>query len=439
MSKRDKLLVVTGILLGLLIGGLIFGVSRIVHPDASEANVSEITPSYQSTSGDALQQHSDHKNNHAATDSAEPLPTAQLTEEEQRSIGLQTALVKDRVIRRELLTTARVEEPETRITNISARVGGRIDKLQLDFTGQPVRRGQPIAQIYSPEILASAEEYRLAMENRKRLGSNSESEAVSGAEEMVTASRRRLELWGLTAQQIDSIAASDKPKVELTIYSPANGIVTERKVTTGQYINAGDVLYTITDLSTVWVKADIFESDLPQVKVGERVEVMSDSSSRTKLHGQVGFLEPMVNPQTRTATARIQVPNPGMRLRPGMFVQARFAASSSSPTLALPRSAVLDTGTRKLVYLAKANGVFEAREVQLGPAGDGYYPVLAGLIGGERIVIEGNFLLDSQTRIAGGMRGMFGGSQEFNTEASAATSKDWKLSFRSDPATPQGG
>src|SRR5581483_12469781 len=124
-----------------------------------------------------------------------------------RSIGLQTALVKDRVIRRELLTTARVEEPETRITNISARVGGRIDKLQLDFTGQPVRRGQPIAQIYSPEILASAEEYRLAIENRKRLSSNSESEAVSGAEEMVTASRRRLELWGLTAQQIDSIAA----------------------------------------------------------------------------------------------------------------------------------------------------------------------------------------------------------------------------------------
>src|SRR5205823_1467874 len=206
----------------------------------------------------------------------------------------------------------------------------------------------------SPDILASAEEYRLALENRKRLGA-AEAPAISGADELVTASRRRLELWGITPQQIDAIASSDKPQLELTIYSPTSGIVSERKVTTGQYINAGDVLYTVSDLSVVWVMADVYESDLAEVREGRSVEITSQSLPGTKLRGQVGFVEPLVNPQTRTATARIQVANPGMRLRPGMFVQARFSIPSASPALTIPRSAVLDTGTRKLVYVAKAN------------------------------------------------------------------------------------
>jgi hypothetical protein len=247
-----------------------------------------------------------------------------------------------------------------------------------------------------------------------------------------------LELWGLTSQQIDTIGSSDRPQIDLTIYSPASGIVTERKVTQGQYVNTGDVLYTVTDLSTIWVKADIYEVDLPQLHVGQTVEITADSLPGAKLRGQVGFVEPMVNPQTRTTAARIQVANPGMRLRPGMFVQVRFALSGQQG-LAVPRSAVVDTGTRKLVYVAKGNGVFEAHEVQLGSVGDDYYSVLAGLRDGDRIVTEGNFLLDSQTRISGGMSGMFGGSKEFNQQQAASESTQWKVVFRSDPATPQGG
>jgi Cu(I)/Ag(I) efflux system membrane fusion protein len=244
--------------------------------------------------------------------------------------------------------------------------------------------------------------------------SAAEPQALSGADDLIAASRRRLELWGLTQQQIDTIASSEKPQLDLTIYSPANGIVSERKVTQGQYVNTGDVLYTVTDLSTVWVKADIYETDLPQVRVGQSVEITSESLPGNKLRGRVGFLEPMVNAQTRTTAARIQVSNPGMRLRLGMFVQARFALASGENALAVPRSAVVDTGERKLVYLARANGVFEAHEVQLGAFAGDYFPVLDGLRGGERIVTEGNFLLDSQTRITGGMSGMFGGSIEFS-------------------------
>jgi multidrug efflux pump subunit AcrA (membrane-fusion protein) len=415
--------------------GTIFGVSRLVWSEGSAVTTEEVAAAAPESSSDNT---STQRGGATVSEAPQPLQSAQLTEDEQRSIGLQTVIVHPRLIRRELLAVARVEEPETQLANISARIGGRIDKLYVDYTGQPVRRGQPIAEIYSPEILSSAEEYKLALENRQRLGSGAEPQAISGADELVTASRRRLELWALTPPQIDTIAASDQPKVALTIYSPASGIVTERKVTQGQYVNTGDVLYLVTDLSTVWVKADIYEVDLPQVHVGQTVEITAESLPGAKLRGQVGFLEPMVNGQTRTAAARMQIANPGMRLRPGMFVQARFGVAGQH-ALAMPRSAVVDTGTRKLVYVAKGNGVFEAQEVQLGPLGDDYYPVLAGLRDGDRVVTEGNFLLDSQTRITGGMSGMYGGSKEFNQQQPSPESAQWKVVFRSDPATPKGG
>jgi Cu(I)/Ag(I) efflux system membrane fusion protein/cobalt-zinc-cadmium efflux system membrane fusion protein len=440
MTTRERFLIVAGLVLGLFIAGVIFGGSRLFRPKSGAAKMEETVPAAaENASDNTTTQQGGHQHGSATTSEApQPLQSSRLTEDEQRSIGMQTAVVQQRMIRRELLAAARVEEPETQLANVSARIGGRIDKLHVDFTGQPVRRGQPIAEIYSPEIVTSAEEYKLALENRKRFGSGAEPQAVSGADELVAAGRRRLELWGLTPQQIDTIASSDQPQIDVTIYSPASGIVTERKVTQGQYVNTGDVLYTVTDLSTIWVKADIYEVDLPQVQVGQTVEITAESLPGRKLRGQVGFVEPVVNGQTRTTAARIQVTNPGMRLRPGMFVQARFAMPGRH-TLAVPRSAVVDTGTHKLVYVAKGNGVFEAHEVQLGPVGDDYYPVLAGLRAGERIVTEGNFLLDSQTRISGGMSGLFGGSKEFGQQPVATQSEQWKVSFRADPATPQGG
>jgi len=436
MTMRERFLILSGLVLGLFIAGATFGGTRLLRPESSAADTQQSAP----VVSDVSPQHDGHQHRNAAvSEPTQPAQSAQLTDDEQHSIGLQTTVVHHRLVRRELLAVARVEEAETRLASISARIGGRIEKLHVDFTGQPVRRGQPIAEIYSPEVVTTAEEYKLALENRKRLGSGAEPPAISGADDLIAASRRRLELWGLTPPQIDSIASSDKAQIDLTIYSPASGIIAERKVTQGQYVNTGDVLYTVTDLSKVWVKADIYEGDLPQVHAGQTVEISSESLPGTKLSGQVSFVEPMVNLQTRTTAARIQVANPGMRLRPGMFVQARFATSSGLHTLAVPRSAVVDTGTRRLVYVARGNGVFEGREVQLGPVGDDYYPVLAGLREGDRIVTEGNFLLDSQTRISGGMSGMFGGSKEFSQQQTAPESARWKVAFRSDPSTPQGG
>jgi multidrug efflux pump subunit AcrA (membrane-fusion protein) len=440
MTTREKYLMATGAILGLFVAGILFGASSLVRSEATSAKAeNNVKPADTISSKSETAQHESHAHGAGAPSATnQPQSSLQLTEEEQHSIGLQTTLVERRAIRRQLVAAARVEEPETQLANISARIGGRIDKLHVDFTGQPVRRGQAIAELYSPEIVTSAEEYKLALENSRRLGGGAEPQGISAADELVAASRRRLELWGLTPQQIDTIAISDKPQLDFTIYSPASGIITERKVTQGQYVNAGDVLYTVTNLSTVWIKADIYETDLPSIRIGQTVEVIAESLPGTKVRGRVGFLEPMVSAQTRTAVARIQVANPGMRLRPGMFVQTRFGLNTEGRTLVVPRSAVVDTGEHTLVYVAKGNGVFEAQEVHLGTAAGDYFPVLAGLRGSERIVTEGNFLIDSQTRITGGMSGMFGGSKEFDQDLAPQESRHLKVSFRSNPAVPRG-
>jgi Cu(I)/Ag(I) efflux system membrane fusion protein len=441
MTRNEKKILGTGLALGL---GLAFGAFvalRLWHPERIAAQSPEApTPMYETRSEQTTSQRTEPEPVQADAS----VSNIQLTQKERADIGVETVEVGRRNLRRALIAVAKVDEPETQLASISARIGGRIDKLYLDFTGQRVRRGQTIASLYSPEVFSAAEEYRLSLENRKRLGTGAEPLAVSGAEDLVTASRRRLELWGLTTQQLDEIASSAKPQIELPIYSTVSGIVTDRKVTQGQYVNAGEALFTITDLSTIWVKADVYQPDLPSVHTGQPVEISSDALPGTTLHGRVGFLDTSINPQTRTASARIQVPNPNMRLRPGMFVQVKFAAPAGPDILAIPRSAVLDAGTRKIVYVAKSDGEFEGRQVQLGTPGNDYYPVLAGLREGERIVSQGSFLIDSQTRITAGMTSLYGGSKEFDHgrsdqgQAPAPAVAQIKLIFRSDPETPRG-
>jgi RND family efflux transporter MFP subunit len=439
MTQHEKKYLVTGLTLGLMLALVAYAATRLWHPDRSAAQSQEAPIlKYEAAPEQATSQRTEQMQADASVSSI------QLNQKEQADIGVETVEVRRRNLQRALMAVAKVDEPETQLASISARIGGRIDKLYLDFTGQQVRRGQTIASLYSPEVFSAAEEYRLALENRKRLGTGAEPLAVSGAEDLVNASRRRLELWGLTTQQLDEIASSAKPQIDIPIYSTVSGIVTERKVAQGQYVNAGEVLFTVTDLSTIWVKADVYQPDLPSVHNGQSVEITSDSLPGSTLHGRVGFLDTSINPQTRTASARIEVPNPGMRLRPGMFVQVKFAAPAGHDVLAVPRSAVLDTGMRKFVYVAKGNGEFEGRQVQLGPAGTDYYPVLTGLKEGERIVSQGSFLIDSQSRITGGMTGMFGGSKEFDHgqtnqgQAQAPAVSQIKLTFRSDPETPRG-
>ncbi len=367
----------------------------------------------------------------------EPGSTVELSEDEQKAAGVQISEVRRQRLATEVSAFGRVEDPESRLSTISARVAGRIDKLYLQYTGENVERGQAIAEIYSPELLSASEEYKLALDSRGQLKGGAEPEAVRAADDLVSASRRRLELWGLTPKQIDEVAAG-RVNPDIVVYSTTSGTVVERKVTQGQYVNAGDVLYSVADLNTVWVKADVYESDLPQIRAGQPVEITSDALSGKTIHGNVEFIEPQASVETRTVPVHVHVANPGMRLRPGMFVRAVFAVRQED-ALVVPRSAVLDTGTRKLVYIAKEDGVFEAREIQTDTPNSDWFPVLSGIKPGDRVVTNGNFMIDSQTRLTGGMTGLFGGSKEFGDHqtpggvAPQPSPMNAKITYRTDP------
>ena len=438
MVSRDKWLLLGGMLAGMLLAGVITA-TIFWRQETAKAGV----PSHEQTPNSIV-----IETNHTASLGTEPGTTVQLDAGEINAAGVQLAKVTMARITSTVEAVGRVEQPEAQLATVPARVGGRIDKLYVQFTGETIRQGQAVAEIYSPDLVASAEEYRLALQNRDRMRSSSEKEALEGANELVAASRKRLELWGVSENQIDA-AATGAAGLSITVYAPSGGSVVERKVTRGQYVNAGDALFTVADLGTVWVKADVYEFQLPQVRPGQAVEITSEALPDKVLHGRVDFIEPEANPQTRTIPIHVHVPNPGMRLRPGMFIRAKFISPGERDTLVIPRSAVLDTGTRKIVYVATSDGVFEAREVETGAPSEERYPVLAGLKAGEQVVANGNFLIDSQTRLTGGMTGLFGGSKEYNNEKSSNSAgfsstgenphkPTGKITFMVQPNPPKG-
>jgi RND family efflux transporter MFP subunit len=372
----------------------------------------------------------------------EPGTTVELTPAEITAAGVQVAEVRTAMLKSGIDTFGRVEQPESQLSSVSAWVGGRVDKLYVQYTGERVGRGQAVADLYSPEVATAIEEYRLAEENRNQLRQSDDASAKTQAEALVNASRRRLELWGIAEKQFNAPATAGVPHV--TIYSNAAGSVVERKVTQGQYVNAGDTLLTVADLSEVWIKADVYEEQLPQIHQGQEVAVTAEALPGQTLHGHVEFIEPTTNPQTRTVPVHVHLGNPGMRLLPGMFVSASFLSHSAQPVLVIPRSAVLDTGTRKIVYLAKPDGVFEAREVQVGAPAEDLFPVTSGLALGDKVVLNGNFLIDSQAHLSSGMSGLYGGSKEF-AGAPAATAKSGaetsaaKIAFHAEPEPLKAG
>ncbi|MFZ1083968.1 MAG: efflux RND transporter periplasmic adaptor subunit [Terracidiphilus sp.] len=407
MTTNEKKLFAFGVGAGILSAALVAGflVTRSVRPVAAAANMASPAAStlYKSP----------------AQQGTEPGTMVELTPAEITAAGVQVAEVRTVALKTDIAAFGRVEQPEAQLTAVSSRIGGRVDKLYVQYTGEGVRSGQAVADIYSPEVATAIEEYHLAEENRNQLKQSDDASARTQADALVRASQHKLELWGISGKQSDAPESEGVPHV--TIYSYASGTVVDRKVTQGQYVNAGDTLLTVADLNQVWIKADVYEEQLPQIRQGQEVAITADSLPNRTLHGHVDFIEPAANPQTRTVPVHVHVANPGMRLLPGMFVSAIFESSAAEPSIVVPRSAVLDTGTRKIVYLARPNGVFEAREVQVGAPTEDLFPVLHGLTMGENVVLNGNFLIDSQAHLSSYVSVLYGGSKEF--AAAASTSK----------------
>jgi len=324
---------------------------------------------------------------------------------------IEVALVERRVVTNEVRMVGKVDYDETRLGYITAWVPGRIDRLFVDYTGVSVKKGDQMVYLYSPELLTAQEELIQAIKTVREL---KHSEIVSinkTAQQLVDAVREKLRLWGLTKKQIEEIERRGKTSEHITIYAPMSGVVIHKNGLEGMYVETGTKIYTIADLSQVWVKLDAYESDLAWIKHGQEVRFETEAYPGKTFRGKIAFIDPVLNEKTRTVKVRINVPNPDGRLKPEMFVRAVVKvaplgfgtsdAAESEASLVIPASAPLITGRRAVVYVAVPGkeGTYEGREIVLGPRAGDYYLVRDGLNEGELVVVNGNFKIDSAIQI----------------------------------------
>jgi Cu(I)/Ag(I) efflux system membrane fusion protein len=330
----------------------------------------------------------------------EAAPTITLSDEKRQLIGVRTAAAGFRTLDKQIRTVGKIEVNETRLAFVNTKIAGWVKKLFVNFTGDQVVKGQPLLSIYSPDLVSAQEEYLLALRSRTAVSGGIE-EVQASQQSLIDSAKRRLMLWDITEEQIAALEKTGKTKTEMTINAPLNGIVLEKMVLDGAYITPGMNLFKIADLSTVWIIADVYEYEVPLVKVGQQARVTLPYSSGEVLHATVSFINPVLDPMTRTVKVRIAVKNPGLVLKPDMFVNVEIMALSRA-RLVIPRSAVLDSGTRQIVYVEKEPGVFEMRTVTLGVRGENEVEVLKGIKKGERVVTSGNFLIDSESQLQSG-------------------------------------
>jgi membrane fusion protein, copper/silver efflux system len=320
----------------------------------------------------------------------------------QQLIGVQSVPAAIKLLAKEIRTVAKVAYDETKLTHIHTKVTGYIEEVFVDYVGKMVKKGDPLFTLYSPDLVATQEEYLLALRSRNTLKDSSFEWVASGSESLLEAARQRLRLWDITDQEIERLEREGKVKRALAIYSPVSGIVTERAAYHhGRFVNPEMDLYTIVDLSSVWVIGEIYEYELPFVKVGQTAEIeFPYSSARKTLQGKIGFIYPYLDPKTRTAQVRMEFPNPNFLLKPDTFVNMKLKVNLGRQ-LVVPEDAVLNTGTEQYVFVDKGDGYFEPRVVKLGAEASGYYAIESGLEPGERVVTAANFLLDSESRLKG--------------------------------------
>lgn len=309
-----------------------------------------------------------------------------------QNMGLRTGLVTKGPLRRTLRTVGVVDFDETALADVTTKFKGWAEKLYVDTTGAQVHRGEPLFEIYSPDLYSAQTEYLLA------LGSSQKADA--GLEAMKTSARLKLKFWDISDQQITELEQTRLPKKTLRVNAPINGFVMEKMVVEGQMVDSGMRLYRIADLGLVWVQSQIYEQDLPLIRLGQEATVSLPYLPDQKFRGRVTYIYPTVDEKTRTVKVRMEFHNPGFFLKPGMFASVEIVAEVAASTLLVPDMAVLRSGERNTVFVALAGGKFEPRVIALGPRAEGgLYQVLSGLQEGERIVTSGQFMLDSESQL----------------------------------------
>jgi RND family efflux transporter MFP subunit len=328
--------------------------------------------------------------------------------ESLRLAGVQTAPAVREKISRSVRAVGNVVPDETRIRRVQTKIEGWIEKLHVRFTGQLVAKGQPLLDIYSPDLVAGQREYLIAIGMRERMKGNLYPEEKEMAEQLVQASRRRLELFDVPQSFIAELENTRKPRRTVTLNAPASGYVTSKDVFEGTRIMPGMELFTVTDLSRIWIDADLYEYEAQAVRLGQKAVLTPAYDPRLRLKGKVAYVYPTLSPESRTLKVRFEFPNPGLRLKPQMYADV-FLELDTASGVVIPDSALIETGLRQIVFVDLGGGSLEPREVNVGVRGDGKAQILSGVKEGERVAVRANFLLDSESRLKAALAGMTGG------------------------------
>jgi len=355
----------------------------------------------------------------------EEFPQVDISPEQRQLISVKTVKVALKPLQKVIRTVGRIEVDERKLATVNTKIEGWIEKLFVDYTGRYVKKGEPLAEIYSPELLATQQEFVNMLKwaglrvpaahppDATQGGHNhtpklTATEPVSELRKMIEkdagavldAARERLRLWDISEDQIKQIEQTGKPVRTLTLYSPVSGFITQKMAVQGMKVMPGEKLFDVADLSTMWVIADIYEYELPFVQVGQPARITLSYFPDRELSSQVDYIYPTISADTRTAKIRLTLANPGGQLKPQMFTNVEIRISLGK-RLVIPESAVIDTGTGQVVYVDRGSGAFEPREVQLGIRADGVVEVLRGLKAGEKVASSANFLIDSEAQLKG--------------------------------------
>jgi RND family efflux transporter MFP subunit len=317
-----------------------------------------------------------------------------------QNMGVRLGKVERKALTKDIRTVGSITYDETRIYAVNTKFDGWIERLYVDFVGQTVKKGQRLFDLYSPQLVTAQEEYLLARDQFVRFSQSPYPDIRENARRLLDATSTRLRYWDLTAAQIAKLEETGQIRKNLTVYSPAGGVVTEKNALEGHYVKAGEHQYEITDLSVVWVDVDVYEYELPWVRKGMPASMELAYIPGKRFAGKVLFIYPYLDTKTRTAKLRLEFANPDMELKPGMYANIYLTPRIAEDSLVVPLEAVIDTGVRKVVFVALGNGRFQARDVRLGVEGNqNEYQVLAGLSEGEEIVLSAQFMLDSESRL----------------------------------------
>ena len=334
--------------------------------------------------------------------------TVQIDPVTVQNIGVKTALVERRQLNRKVRTVGRVDYDETGMTDVNTKVAGWVEKLFVEYTGQEVKKGQPLLELYSPELVAAQEEYLTALGYVRRLEQRAAEDVIQGARDLLKASAQRLRYWDITEQQIDDLERTGRARRSMIIFSPQEGIVVHKAVFEGAHIKSGQHLYRIADLSRVWVYAEIYEYELPWVKVGQEATVELSYLPGKILRGEVAYIYPFLEAKTRTVKVRLIFDNAALELKPEMYANVNIQSLVSRDALVVPGQAIIHSGARDIVVVALGEGRFQPRQVKLGVEANGFYQVLEGLRPGDEILTSAQFLIDSESNLKAAVSSMGG-------------------------------